>query len=65
MGDILSQTEIDDLLAQLSAGEINASELKSNKSEKKVKVHDLKGLVSSPRIICVHCILSRRIMQGL
>jgi len=42
LGDILSQTEIDDLLAQLSAGEINASELKSNKSEKKVKVHDFK-----------------------
>jgi len=42
LGDILSQTEIDDLLAQLNAGEINASELKSNKIEKKVKVHDFK-----------------------
>ncbi|NLM10731.1 MAG: flagellar motor switch protein FliM [Clostridiaceae bacterium] len=42
MGDILSQNEIDDLLAQLSAGEINASDLKSNTTEKKIKIHDFK-----------------------
>lgn len=42
MGDILSQTEIDDLLAQLSAGELNANELKSSTSEKKIKNHDFK-----------------------
>lgn len=42
MGDILSQTEIDDLLAQLIAGEINANELKSGKNEKKIKKHDFK-----------------------
>ncbi|AGC67596.1 flagellar motor switch protein FliM [Thermoclostridium stercorarium subsp. stercorarium DSM 8532] len=42
MGDILSQSEIDDLLAQLIAGEINANELKNNKQEKKVKKHDFK-----------------------
>lgn len=42
MGDILSQNEIDDLLAQLIAGEINANELKTGKDEKKVKKHDFK-----------------------
>lgn len=42
MGDILSQSEIDNLLAQLSAGEINANELKTTKSEKKIKKHDFK-----------------------
>jgi flagellar motor switch protein FliM len=42
LGDILSQSEIDDLLAQLIAGEINANELKNNKQEKKVKKHDFK-----------------------
>jgi len=42
LGDILSQNEIDDLLAQLSAGEINASDLKSNTTEKKIKIHDFK-----------------------
>jgi len=42
LGDILSQNEIDDLLAQLIAGEINANELKTGKDEKKVKKHDFK-----------------------
>ncbi len=42
MGDILSQNEIDDLLAQLSTGEINAQEFKRETSEKKIKEHDFK-----------------------
>lgn len=42
MGDILSQNEIDDLLAQLSAGEISANELKRDTVEKKIKNHDFK-----------------------
>ncbi len=42
MGDILSQNEIDDLLAQLSTGEINAQEYKRETSEKKIKEHDFK-----------------------
>lgn len=42
MGDILSQNEIDDLLAQLSTGEINAQEFKKETSEKKIKIHDFK-----------------------
>lgn len=42
MGDILSQNEIDDLLAQLSTGEINAQELKRENAEKKIKNHDFK-----------------------
>lgn len=42
MGDILSQNEIDDLLAQLSTGEINAQEYRKETSEKKIKEHDFK-----------------------
>jgi flagellar motor switch protein FliM len=42
MGDILSQNEIDDLLAQLSTGEINVYEFKSETGEKKIKEHDFK-----------------------
>lgn len=42
MGDILSQNEIDDLLAQLSTGEINAQDYKKETSEKKIKEHDFK-----------------------
>lgn len=42
MGDILSQNEIDDLLNQLSTGEINAHELKKDTNEKKIRKHDFK-----------------------
>jgi len=42
VGDILSQNEIDDLLAQLSTGEINAQEFKRETAEKKIKEHDFK-----------------------
>lgn len=42
MGDILSQNEIDDLLNQLSSGEISALELKKDKNEKKIRNHDFK-----------------------
>lgn len=40
--DVLSQSEIDALLSALSAGEMNAEELKKEESEKKVKVYDFK-----------------------
>jgi len=42
VGDILSQNEIDDLLAQLSTGEINAQEYKKDTAEKKIKNHDFR-----------------------
>lgn len=42
MGDILSQNEIDDLLAQLNTGEINVHEFKRESGEKKIKEHDFK-----------------------
>ncbi|MDD4297798.1 MAG: flagellar motor switch protein FliM, partial [Ruminiclostridium sp.] len=42
MGDILSQNEIDDLLLQLSTGEIDAQELNKETTEKKIKNHDFK-----------------------
>ncbi len=40
MGDVLSQSEIDNLLQALSSGEIDAEEMKSNSSEKQVKDYD-------------------------
>ncbi len=42
MGDILSQNEIDDLLAQLNTGEIDVQEYKKDTGEKKIKDHDFK-----------------------
>ena len=41
-GEVLSQSEIDALLAALSAGEMNAEQLKKEEAEKKVKVYDFK-----------------------
>jgi len=41
-GEVLSQSEIDALLAALSAGEMNAEDLKKEEAEKKVKVYDFK-----------------------
>lgn len=40
--EVLSQNEIDALLSALSAGEMNADELKKEEKEKKVKVYDFK-----------------------
>lgn len=42
MGDILSQNEIDMLLQQLSAGELDVGEIKKESSEKKIRVHDFR-----------------------
>lgn len=42
MGDILSQSEIDDLLKALSTGEIDAREIQHTTQEKKIKTHDFK-----------------------
>lgn len=40
--EVLSQSEIDALLSALSAGEMDAEELKKEEKEKKVKVYDFK-----------------------
>ena len=40
MSDVLSQSEIDNLLQALSSGEIDAEEMKSSSSEKQVKDYD-------------------------
>lgn len=40
MSDILSQSEIDNLLAALSKGEVKAEEIKKEEDDKKVKVYD-------------------------
>lgn len=40
MGDVLSQSEIDNLLQALSSGEIDAEEMKSSSAEKQVKDYD-------------------------
>lgn len=42
MGDILSQNEIDQLLQQLSTGEVDAQEYKKDTSERKIRDHDFK-----------------------
>jgi flagellar motor switch protein FliM len=40
MGDVLSQNEIDSLLAALSSGELDVEEIKDNTNEKQVKDYD-------------------------
>lgn len=40
MSDVLSQNEIDDLLAALSTGEVNVKEIEDESSEKKVRKYD-------------------------
>ncbi|HOK43957.1 MAG TPA: flagellar motor switch protein FliM [Thermoclostridium caenicola] len=42
MGDILSQNEIDRLLAQLNAGELDVKEFTKETAEKKVRNHDFR-----------------------
>ena len=42
MAEVLSQSEIDALLAALSSGEMDANELKKEETERKVKVYDFK-----------------------
>ncbi len=43
MADVLSQNEIDALLAQLSSGEVDAEEMKDVKQDKKIKLYDFKS----------------------
>ena len=40
--DILSQSEIDRLLAQFASGDVDAEEIKAEKEQKKVKTYDFK-----------------------
>lgn len=42
MADILSQTEIDSLLAAISSGDMSANALQEEESQKKIKVYDFK-----------------------
>jgi flagellar motor switch protein FliM len=42
MADILSQTEIDALLSALSEGQVDAEEIRSTNSQKKIRVYDFK-----------------------
>jgi flagellar motor switch protein FliM len=42
LGDILSQSEIDSLLQQLNAGEIDVKDLTKDVSEKKIRNHDFR-----------------------
>ncbi len=41
-GDVLSQSEIDELLSALSTGTVSAEEIKSEQEQKKVKIYDFK-----------------------
>ena len=43
MADILSQSEIDSLLSALSSGEIDASDIKEETKESKIKKYDFKS----------------------
>lgn len=40
--DVLSQSEIDKLLAAFSTGEVSADEMKAEEEQKKVKTYDFK-----------------------
>lgn len=53
MGEVLSQNEIDSLLAALSSGEIDAEEM-SDASDKQVKNMTLSVRPSFQRSTCVH-----------
>lgn len=52
MGDVLSQNEIDNLLAALSTGELDVSDINDG-SDKPVKTMISVARRSSPRSICV------------
>ena len=41
-GDVLSQTEIDDLLSALSTGVVSVEEIKNEQKQKKIKAYDFK-----------------------
>lgn len=45
MVDVLSQNEIDDLLAALSSGEMDAEELKKEETQRKIRSYDFKRAV--------------------
>ena len=40
--DVLSQSEIDKLLAAFATGDVNADEMKAEEEQKKVKTYDFK-----------------------
>ncbi len=42
MGDVLSQAEIDALLSAISDGQVDAEEIKTSKSQKRIRVYDFK-----------------------
>lgn len=52
MGEVLSQSEIDNLLKQLNSGELDVEEMK-NTEEKTVKNYDLPDLPNSQKNIFV------------
>ena len=53
MVDVLSQNEIDALLAALSSGEMDADELKKEETQKKIRSYDFKRAVRFSKIIFV------------
>jgi len=58
MGDVLSQGEIDALLAALSTGSVDADTLKEEENKKKIKVYDFKrpNKLSKDQIHTLHVI---------
>ena len=62
MGEVLSQNEIDNLLAALSTGELDVEQMQET-GEKQVKDYDFKRPASFPKNICVHWRLSMNTME--
>ena len=58
MGEVLSQQEIDMLLSALDSGEVNAEEIKEEKTEPKVKPYDFKhpNRLSKDQLRVIHMI---------
>lgn len=63
MGEVLSQNEIDNLLAALSAGELDVDKMQ-DEEEKPVKNYDFNRRPSFPRSICARLRLSMSTMAG-
>lgn len=53
MGEVLSQSEIDNLLKAFSSGELDVEEMKGTE-EKTVKNYDLQDRLNSPKNIFEH-----------
>ena len=63
MSDVLSQSEIDNLLASLNSGELDMDQIQEN-DEKQIKDYDFKRPTKFPRSIYEHLRLYMNITGG-